>query len=145
RKRDFIAEWGRRRRQRVFEAVSAELSENPKLERVLRRYFAELAAINLAERPLTTRMSLGWRESGGPFDTDPHQLVDVLRGFLTDAIERGEISRAVNASHVATILYSSYFGLLYDWCEGTDDEPPFDLHDAFMHLLDVVLDGIRSF
>src|SRR5690606_15019811 len=145
RKRDFIAEWGRRRRQRVIDAISAELADDPGLEPVLRRYFAELAAINVAERALTIRMSLGWRQSGGPFDADPHQLVDVLRGFLTDAIERGEISSKVNASHVATILYSSYFGLLYDWCEGPDDQPPFDLHDAFMHLIDVVLDGIRSF
>ena len=86
RKRDFIAEWGRRRRQRVIDAISAELADDPRLEPVLRRYFAELAAINVAERALTIRMSLGWRQSGGPFDADPHPLVDVLRGFLTDAI-----------------------------------------------------------
>ncbi|XRQ08604.1 TetR/AcrR family transcriptional regulator [Actinomadura welshii] len=144
RKRDFISEWGRRRREQVRAAVAPLLDGSPDFEKVLRRYFAELATINRAERALTIRMSLGWRASGGPFDTDPHELVDVFRSLVADAVEQGKISAAANPSHIATILYSSYFGLLYDWCEGTDEQPPFDLHEAFEHLLDVVMTGIRS-
>lgn len=144
RKRDFISEWGRRRRERVHDAVAPLLKEQPGFEELLRRYFAELATINIAERALTIRMSLGWRQSGGPFDTEPHELVNVFRSLIGDAVERGEISRAADPSHIATILYSSYFGLLYDWCGGTDDQPPFDLHEAFSQMLDVVVAGVRS-
>ncbi|XRQ08596.1 TetR/AcrR family transcriptional regulator [Actinomadura welshii] len=144
RKRDFISEWGKRRREQVLAARSPDLATNPSLDVALRHYFAELAAINLAERALTIRMSLGWRESGGPFDGDPHELVDVLERFVHDALERREIPGHVHPGHLATVLYSSYFGLLYDWCQGTDAEPPFDLQDAFTQLLDVVLGGLRA-
>lgn len=144
RKRDFILEWGKRRRQQVLAAVSPVLLADPSLEVVLRHYFAELAAINLAERALTIRMSLGWRESGGPFDDDPHELIGVFRGFISDAIARGEVSGIIDAERLGTVLYSSYFGLLYDWCDGPDAVPPFDLDVAFTQLLDIVLGGLRS-
>lgn len=144
RKKDFIAEWGRRRRHQVLAAVSPILMADPQLEVALRHYFAELAVINLAERALTIRMSLGWREAGGPFDADPHELVGVMHGFIRDAIARGEVSDAVDTGHMATVLYSSYFGLIYDWCKGTDDNPPFELNDAFAQLLDVVIGGLRA-
>ena len=143
RKRDFITEWGSRRRQQALAAMSEALGDDPTLEDVLRQYFAELASINVAERALTIRMSLGWRESGGPFDADPHELVVVYRGFIADAVARGEIPANIDAARLAMVLYSSYFGLLYDWCEGTDSVPPFDLHDAFMQFLDIVLAGLR--
>ncbi|MEF2978954.1 TetR/AcrR family transcriptional regulator [Subtercola sp. YIM 133946] len=144
RKRDFIGEWGSRRRQQVLAALSPVLMADPKLEVVLRHYFAELASINAEQRALTISMSLGWREQGGPFDADPHELMDVFQGFLRDAVDRGEISRNVDVERMATVLYSSYFGLLYDWCKGPDDVPPFDLNTAFTHFLDVVLAGLRT-
>lgn len=143
RKRDFIGEWGSRRRQQVLAAVSPDLMAEPRLDIVLRHYFAELAAINTAERALTMCMSAGWRDSGGPFDAERHELMDVLRGFAGDALDRGEIPAAVNAARLGTILYSSYFGLLYDWCAGPVARPPFDLNAAFQQLLDVVLRGVR--
>lgn len=40
-------------------------------EDVLRHYFRALVRINQVQRPLTIRMLMGWRESGGPFDVDP--------------------------------------------------------------------------
>lgn len=144
RKRDFTAEWGRRRRRQVLDALSPVLMADPQLDVVLRHYFAELAAINLAERPLTMCMSLGWRESGGPFDADPHELMQVFEGFISDAVARGEIATSLEPARIATMLYSSYFGLLYDWCKGSDMVPPFDLGMAFTQLLDVVLGGLRS-
>ena len=144
RKRDFIGEWGRRRRQQVLDALSPVLMAESQLDVVLRHYFAELAAINLDQRALTICMSAGWRESGGPFDEDPHELIQVFRGFIQEAADRGEISTAVDAARMATVLYSSYFGLLYDWCEGAVDVPPFNLNEAFTQLLDVVLAGLRS-
>jgi AcrR family transcriptional regulator len=143
RKRDFTGEWGRRRRQQVLESLSPVLMADPQLDVVLRHYFAELAAINLAERPLTICMSLGWRESGGPFDAEPHELMQVFQRFLSDAVARGEIAASLEPARIATVLYSSYFGLLYDWCQGSDAVPPFDLGDAFTQLLDVVLAGLR--
>lgn len=143
RKRDFIGEWGSRRRTRALDALSPILKDDPKLEVVLRRYFAELAAINNAERALTICMHLGWRECGGPFDSDPHQLMGVFQSFISDAVARREIP-GVDTAHLATVLYSSYFGLLYDWCKGTDTTAPFDLDDAFDQMLDIVLGGLRA-
>ena len=144
RKRDFIAEWGSRRRDQVRDALSPILIGQPSLEVVLRRYFAELAAINNAERALTICMHLGWRESGGPFDADPHELMNVFQGFISAAVARGEIPAVVDEAHLATVLYSGYFGLLYDWCKGTDAAQPFDLNDAFSLMLDIVLSGLRA-
>jgi len=143
RKRDFIAEWGRRRRALVAAALSAELLAEPRIEAVLSYYFAELAKISADQRPLTIRMLHGMRESGGPFDADPHALTAVFESFVAAAVRRGEIMANVSPVHVATVLYSSYFGLLYDWCEGTDAEAPFELHDEFARLVTMVLDGLH--
>lgn len=144
RKRDLVSEWGRRRREQVRTAMAPVLETDPEFEVVLRHYFAELASINVAERALTIRMSSGWRESGGPFDAGPHELVDVLRGFVTDAVGRGELRPGIDPARTGTILYSSYFGLLYDWCQGTDAAPPFDLHEAFAQFIDSTLGGLRA-
>lgn len=144
RKRDFIGEWGNRRRRHVLSVLSPELMAEPKLDVVLRHYFDELATLNIEQRPLTIRMLMGWRESGGPFDADPHVLMEVLGGFVADAVARGEVSERVDPSRMATVLYGNYFGLLYDWCAGTDDEPPFDLRDTFTTVLDIVLVGLRD-
>jgi AcrR family transcriptional regulator len=143
RKRDFISEWGKRRRQQVGAALSDELLAQPRLDVVLRHYFAELAALNISSRPLTIRMLMGWREHGGPFDADPHALADVFERFVAAAVERGEVTDGIPPRHVATMLYSSYFGLLYDWCAGTDAEPPFDLELAFVKTVDMVTAGLR--
>lgn len=144
RKQDFVREWGSRRRRQVLSALSSDLIADPELEVVLRHYFAELVAINLDQRALTICMSAGWRASGGAFDGDPHQLVDVFREFIGDALARGEVPAAVDADRLGMVLYSSYFGLLYEWCGGTVAEPPFDLGAAYSQLLDVFLAGIRS-
>ncbi len=142
RKRDFIGEWGNRRRALVAEALSPALLTSPRLAIVLRHYFAELAKLNEGERALTMRMLHGWRDCGGPFDADPHQLVGVFRGLIEAAQDRGEIVVGVSPARVATLLYSTYFGLLFDWCEGTDRTPPFELHDVFMSAVDLVLSGL---
>lgn len=143
RKRDFISEWGKRRRQQVGAALSDELLAEPSLDVVLRHYFAELAALNASSRALTIRMLMGWREHGGPFDADPHELADVFERFVAAAAERGEVTTGIPPRHVATMLYSSYFGLLYDWCAGTDMEPPFDLELAFVKTVEMVTAGLR--
>ena len=142
RKRDFIGEWGSRRRQRVHDALVPVIEGEANFGVVLRRYFAELAAINDAERALTICMHLGWRECGGPFDADPHELMGVFQEFISDAVVRGEIPDIVDTAHLATVLYSSYFGLLYDWCTGTIAPAPFDLQVAFSRMLDIVLGGL---
>ena len=144
RKRDFIGEWGSRRRQQVLDAVSPVLMADPKVEVVLRHYFAELAAINLRDRALTICMSLGWRDSGGPFDAERHELMNVFREFVADAVGRRELSAAVDTDRTGTILYSSYFGLLYDWCAGSVTTPPFDLNAAFSQMLDVIVGGLHQ-
>ena len=143
RKRDFVAEWGRRRRAHVELALSAELLAQPRIETVLGHYFDELARINIRQRALTIRMLHGWRESGGPFDADPHELKQVFESLITAAIARGEITAEISPPRVATLLYSSYFGLLYDWCEGADTRAPFNLRKEFARLVAVVLDGLH--
>ncbi|MBZ5739562.1 TetR/AcrR family transcriptional regulator [Nocardioides mangrovi] len=142
RKRDIIAEWGNRRRLEVRQALSADLLAKPDLEAVLRHYLSGLARQNERERALTRRMLMGWREHGGPFDADPHALADIFERFVVAAVERGDVVAKIHPRMVATMLYASYFGFLYEWCAGTDEEPPFDLEDALMDALDVVLVGL---
>ena len=143
RKRDFIAEWGVRRRAQVDQALSADLLAHRDLDVVLRHYFDELAKINCNERALTIRMLHGWRDAGGPFDADPHLLVAVFGQFIADAVASGAIPPTAHPRQMATVLYSAYFGLLYDWCEGTDEDPPFDLREEFVQLLTMVFQGIQ--
>lgn len=143
RKRDFVAEWGRRRRAHVELALSAELLAQPSIETALSHYFEELAKINVDQRALTIRMLHGWRESGGPFDADPHELTQVFASLIAEAISRREITSDISAQRVATVLYSGYFGLLYDWCAGTDAKAPFNLRKEFARLVAVVIDGLH--
>ncbi|NJQ00195.1 TetR/AcrR family transcriptional regulator [Streptomyces zingiberis] len=142
RKRDFISEWGRRRRLFVRREVSEEVVAGHSFEDVLRHYFHALVTINQAQRPLVIRMLKGWRESGGPFDVDPHLLVEVFRGIAARAKERGELRPGTDPARVATILYSGYFGILYEWIGGSDQEAPFDLAEAYTQLLDLTFDGL---
>lgn len=144
RKRDFINEWGRRRREQVQSALTPEWLEGAPIETILRHYFSELAALNLQQRALTICMSAGWREQGGPFDTDPHELIDVFGRFLRDAQDRGEIPRSIVVAEVSTVLYSSYFGILYEWCKGPEDTPPFDLAQAYDRVLDIIWGGLHA-
>lgn len=144
RKRDFITEWGRRRREQVQSMLDPAELANASIEEVLRHYFAELAALNLEQRALTICMSAGWREQGGPLDTDPHELLDVFGRFLTDARDRGEIPASIVVNEVSIVLYSSYFGILYDWCNGEEDTPPFDLAQAYSRVLDIVWGGMSA-
>lgn len=144
RKRDFITEWGRRRREQVQSALDPLVLTDARVEDVLRHYFSELAALNLEQRALTICMSAGWREQGGPFDTDPHELLRVFGRFLAEAKDRGEIPASVVVDEVSTVLYSSYFGILYEWCKGEEKAPPFDLAQAYSRVLDIVWGGMHA-
>jgi len=144
RKRHFGAEWGHRRRSQAEGALRPDLAEGAETTVLLRHYFEQLAKINVAERPLTRRMLSAWRESGGPFDTDLGELAGVFTEMLADGQRRGQIRRDADPRRAATLLYSAYFGTLFDWIEGTDEDPPFDLQDAFTFLLDIVLPGLHG-
>lgn len=144
RKRDFIGEWGNRRRELVARSLSPQVMTTASLRVVLEHYFEELANLNNGERALTIRMLHGWRECGGPFDADPHQLVGVFVDLLAAAKARGELAADLASGRVATMLYSTYFGLLYDWCEGTDAAPPFNLTQTFQEAVDLVLVGLLN-
>ncbi|WHX23872.1 TetR/AcrR family transcriptional regulator [Streptomyces malaysiensis subsp. malaysiensis] len=142
RKRDLISEWGRRRRLFVQGELSEEVVATHSFEDVLRHYFRALVKINQVQRPLTIRMLMGWRESGGPFDVDPHLLVEVFRDITARAVDRGELRASTDPARVATILYSCYFGILYEWVAGSDQEAPFDLAQAYTQLLDLTFEGL---
>lgn len=140
RKRDFISEWGQRRRLHVERALAGDDAPSS-FEGALRRYFDALAELSAQQRILTRRMLLGWRETGGPFDEDPHRLISVFSGLATGAIDRGELRGTAKTARLGVLLYSCYFGVLYDWVEGPDDRAPFDLHRAYASMLDGVLRG----
>lgn len=141
RKRDFISEWGSRRRDAVAKIVSREIMSSGTFEEVIRHYFDALVEVNRQHRALTIRMLMGWRESGGPFDADPHTLVSVFRDLIVSAQDRGLLRDDIAASPLASMLYGSYFGILYDWAAGSDDEEPFDLRHAYHAMLDIVIHG----
>ncbi|SPT51269.1 TetR/AcrR family transcriptional regulator [Actinomadura madurae] len=142
RKKDFIREWGVRRRAQASAAISAELLDHPDLEVVLRKYLAQMASLSTEQRPLTRAMMAGWRECGGPFDGDTHVLIEVFTDLVQAAVERGQTRQTAEPRRVATLLYSAYFGVLFDWSEG--GEPPFDLNEEFMRVLDVILGGLLN-
>ncbi|WP_051791363.1 TetR/AcrR family transcriptional regulator [Amycolatopsis jejuensis] len=143
RKRDFVSEWGRRRRAQVLAHLSDELLAQPSLDTVLRHYYTELAKLYETERAFSIRMLLGWRSLGGPFDDDPHRMIGQVGEFIVAAQKRGEVGKDINPGWIATMLYSTYFGLLYDWCKGDVDKPPFNLRKAFLQAVGVVVDGVQ--
>jgi AcrR family transcriptional regulator len=143
-KTDFIGEWGQRRRSQVESELRPDLAEGADISALLRHYFEQLTKINMAERPLTRRMFGAWRESGGPFAIDVGELAWVVTGMITEGQRLGQIRRDVDPRRVSVLLYSGYFGTMFDWIAGTDEEPPFDLQDALTFLLDTVLPGLRE-
>lgn len=144
RKRDLVSEWGTRRRHQVQSAMPPHVLAAPNLKQILQHYFTELGKISVSERALTVSMSFGWRESGGPFDSGPHELLDLFREFTRDAIARGEVPGSIEPARFGSVLYSSYFGLLYDWCDGAVADPPFDLVGEYLTFLDIVLSGVGA-
>ena len=144
RKIDFIGEWGHRRRSQVESELRPDLAEDPDISVSLRHYFEQLTKINLAERPLTRRMFGAWRESGGPFDADIGDLAEVITRMIAQGQRLGQIRRDVEPRRAAVLLYSGYFGTLFDWVAGTDTESPFDLQDAMTFLLDTVLPRLSA-
>lgn len=143
RKKDFIAEWGNRRRAQVAGVLSADLLAHEDVGLALRHYFDSLAEVSRNDRAVTIRMMEGWRESGGPFDNEPRTLVTVLSDFVSTAKQTGAVAPQIDSDRVGTIVYSAYIGLLFDWCDGgTDRTPPFDLADAFRRMLEMMLHGL---
>jgi len=144
RKIDFIGEWGQRRRSQVEGELRPDLAEDADISALLRHYFEQLTKINVAERPLTRRMFGAWRESGGPFDADIGDLAEVITRMITEGQRLGQIRRDIEPRRAAVLLYSGYFGTLFDWVAGTDTEPPFDLQDAMTFLLATVLPRLSA-
>jgi len=144
RKIEFISEWGQRRRSQVESELRPGVTEGADISALLRYYFEQLTKINVAERPLTRRMFGAWRESGGPFDADVGDQAGVINRMITEGQRLGQIRRDIEPRRASVLLYSGYFGTMFDWVAGTDEEPPFDLQDALTFLLDTVLPGLRE-
>ena len=144
RKIDFIGEWGERRRIQVESTLRRDLAEGANTSVLLRHYFEQLTKINMDERPLTRRMFGAWREHGGPFDTDVGEMARLITRMLAEGQRLGQIRRDFDPRRAAVLLYSGYFGTLFDWVAGTDAEPPFDLQDALIFMLDTVLPGLQD-
>lgn len=141
RKRDFILEWGQRRRLHM-KMVPEVTAGHGNFEETVREYFNGLARLSVGDRPLIRAMLMGWRETGGPFGGGrPGHLLSVFDSLLVKAVERNELRHTAQSGRLALVLYSSYFGILYDWIEGSDDCPPFDLYEVFDRMIDGILNG----
>jgi len=68
----------------------------------------------------------------------------VINRMITEGQRLRQIRRDIEPRRASVLLYSGYFGTMFDWVAGTDEEPPFDLQDALTFLLDTVLPGLRE-
>jgi AcrR family transcriptional regulator len=133
----FLEEWGRRRREHVFEVLGAGNVEHEPVSTQLRRYLGELVELNVSTRPETrVLMNASWRF--GAVLQDP-ALGHELAKIVALGCSRGEI-RDVDPEQTGVLLSAGYFTTVLQWiaCEPA----PFSLTEHIEHMLDIVLRGI---
>ena len=136
----FLEEWGARRRAYVARSMAAnDLGDKPAAEQ-LRRYFHELAALNIASRAQTAvLMDASWRFGGLLRDPAPGRL---LAQVVETGRQRGEVRSDVDPALAGQILSTAYFSTVLRW---TDTEPaPFSLTEQLDKMLDIVLRGVLA-
>jgi len=130
-KKDFVAAWGKRRRDEL--AVMEDASAQPASEG-LRHVMHALAEINETERRLTRQL----REQR----IVPQPVSQAVLRILREGRKRGEIARSVDPQVAAEIVAAVYFDTLSRWL--IDDEPSFDLRQALNARLDLLLSGLAA-
>lgn len=136
----FLEEWGLRRRAYVTRAMAAnDLADQPVTEQV-RRYFQELATLNLASRAQTAvLMDASWRFGGLLRDPGPGRL---LSQIVEAGIRRGEVRPDVDPALAGQILSTAYFSTVLRWIES--EPPPFPLTEQLDKMLDIILRGLLA-
>jgi AcrR family transcriptional regulator len=136
----FLEEWGVRRRAYVARAMAAEDHDDKPVAEQLRRYFQELAALNLASRAQTAvLMDASWRFGGLLRDPAPGRL---LSQIVQTGQQRQEIRPDVDPALVGQILSTAYFSTVLRWIES--EPPPFSLNEQLDRMLDIVLRGVLA-
>lgn len=136
----YLEEWGRRRRERVRDRLTAEAPADDSATAHLHRYLEEMAAINtdfrresLALMDPSVRMGQALRSP--TLDVD---LADVVRGGQ----QTGEFRQDADAEQVGTVLAATYFSTVLKWT--ATDPAPFDLDLRLKQTLDLLLRGLRQ-
>ncbi|MFI5952989.1 TetR/AcrR family transcriptional regulator [Cryptosporangium sp. NPDC051539] len=132
RKAAFLDEWSSRRRDRALGAVRAE--EHHALREVLQRYMVELGNLSSATRPETVAL-MGAAVHNTNVLGDP-PLAHEIAKLLTDS---GELAESVDPELAGLLLATGYFATLTRWI---DTDPPFDLTEQLLRMLDLVLTGV---
>jgi len=134
----FLEEWGVRRRAYVARAMAAAELEDQPVTQQLRRYFQEMAALNLASRPQTAAlMDASWRFGGLLRDPAPDLL---LSQIVQTGQRRGELRTEIDPAQAGQILSTAYFSTVLRWIDA--EPPPFPLIEQLDKMLDIILRGL---
>jgi AcrR family transcriptional regulator len=135
-KTDFARAWGQGRRDELA-AIGASEGGDESARVLVQSYFVAAAEMNKRERDLTRAM----------LDSlTPTEIFRFISAVPAAAIERGkergEFRAAADSAVTAEILTSVYFGTVSRWL--VDGPPPFDLAQALVERLDLVLAGLQA-
>jgi AcrR family transcriptional regulator len=132
-KRDFVAEWGRRRREALTWVPDGSARDQ------LHGYFDALADMNERERDLTAMLYLTF----GSAESSVHQrpVPDATVATIRAGQAGGEFDTAIEAAMAAQVVAAIYFDTLSRWLTS---EPPFDLRATLHAKLDLVLTGLGT-
>lgn len=132
-KRDFVAEWGRRRRDQLIPVPDGSAREQ------LHGYFDALADINERERDLTAMIYLTYN----PSEIGMHQrpIPQATVATIRAGQATGELNPQANPTLAAQVVAAIYFDTLSRWLTS---EPAFDLRAVLHAQLDLVLGGLAQ-
>jgi AcrR family transcriptional regulator len=132
-KRDFVAEWGSRRRDRLVALPGGTARQR------LHRYFDALAEMNERQRDLTRMLYLTFSsaESSVHQRPVPDATVAAIRAGQAD----GDFDATIDPDLAAQVVAAIYFDTLSRWLTS---EPSFDLGAVLHAKLDLVLAGLNA-
>jgi AcrR family transcriptional regulator len=136
----FLEEWGKRRRAKVDQILTAALARDLPAAEQLRGYLREIARLNVESRRETMTLMEASLRFGGLLRTP------ALDTELTEVIRRGQhtgdLWPDMAAEQAGTLLAAGYFSAVLRWI---NTEPaPFDLTDYLDTMLDLALHGLTA-
>ncbi|WP_147404197.1 TetR/AcrR family transcriptional regulator [Nocardia panacis] len=138
RKEDFLRAWTEQRRANLRDLLSQSAFQQISAPDQLTAYLRVLAEFNRTDREVGSLLAKIFA-SGAGFalaETAP----DAFAASIRHGIRHGDFAPDIDPDLVAEVVFDSYLCTLGRWLR---QDPPFDLADALIRKLEVILDGIR--
>jgi AcrR family transcriptional regulator len=140
RKEDVIAAWANRRRDLLQEELAQVAQPGGDFTVCLKRCFAKLGDINVADWQTSEVMLTAWVRSGRPITEAPH-TARLFADVLQIGRDQGQLDPAIDIDLVGNMLRDIYLGALFRHV-GAGTKPS-ALKEELLAAVDIMLAGLR--